>query len=94
VYPATTQAQAEPLDKRRREAHPERIEIGGELLLRQDILANEHGESERSINRRDPDGAPYIFLGGVKYRPKERYERFILSRIQQARPSHRRSVRR
>jgi hypothetical protein len=82
-----------PLDPRRREAHPERIIIASETFERNDIRARRLGMSERSVNRGDARGAPYIFLGGVKYRPVERHDAFILSGIQQRKPV-RRSVRR
>ena len=45
----------QPLDPRRRETHPERIEIGGEVLLRNDVQARQLGCSERSVNRGDKD---------------------------------------
>jgi hypothetical protein len=75
------------LDPRRREAHPERLEIGGETFIRNDLLAAELGISERSVNRGDRDGAPYVFIGGVKYRPKKRYHDFVLNSIQEHKPS-------
>jgi hypothetical protein len=75
-----------PLDPRRREAHPEHITIGGETFERNDIRARRLGMSERSVNRGDARGAPYVFLGGVKYRPVERHDQFILSGIQQRKP--------
>jgi hypothetical protein len=46
------------LDPRRRERRPERIEIGGEVLLRNDVQARQLGCSERSVDRGDKDGAP------------------------------------
>jgi hypothetical protein len=81
----TTQVQ--PLDKRDRRAHPERITIGGETFARNDIRAKELCMSERSLNRGDAQGAPYVFLGGIKYRPVERHDAFILASIQQRKPS-------
>jgi hypothetical protein len=84
----TTQAQ--PLDPRRREAHPERIAIGDENFERNDVRARNLHMSERSLNRGDRLGAPFIFLGGVKYRPVERHDAFILASIQVRRPSSRR----
>jgi hypothetical protein len=75
-----------PLDKRRRKARPERITIGGELLVRNDIRAKSLSMSERSLNRGDARGAPYVFLGGIKYRPVERHDAFILSGIQTRKP--------
>jgi hypothetical protein len=76
-----------PLDSRRREAHPERITIATETFERNDIRAKKLFMSERSLNRGDRRGAPYVFLGGVKYRPVERHDAFILASIQQRKPS-------
>ena len=36
--------------------------------------------------RGDRDGAPYRFFGGVKYRPRSRYEQFILNSIREGKP--------
>jgi hypothetical protein len=74
------------LDPRRRELHPERIEIGGEILLRNDVQAKRLGCSERSVNRGDKDGAPFVFIGAIKYRPEKRYAAFILNRVQEGKP--------
>jgi hypothetical protein len=74
------------LDPRRREVHPERITVGGEVFIRNDILAREQGESERSLNRGDKDGAPYRFFGGVKYRPQRLHAEFIMKAIQVRKP--------
>ena len=49
-------------------------------------MAEKHGVSERTVNRGDRDGAPYRFFGGVKYRPKGRYDQFILNSIRESRP--------
>jgi hypothetical protein len=78
--------QVQPLDSRRREAHPERITIGSETFERNDIRAKNLCMSERSLNRGDAQGAPYVFLGGVKYRPVERHDAFILGSIQVRKP--------
>jgi len=74
------------LDPRRREAHPERIVVGDETFVRNDKLAEEYGVSQRSIDRGDRAGATFRFIGGVKYRPKCRYDQFILNSIQEGRP--------
>jgi hypothetical protein len=68
--------------RRFRSDRPERMNIGGEQMVRNDIVARDEGEAERTLNRRDKDGAPYLYIGGVKYRPIERYHRFMLGRIQ------------
>jgi hypothetical protein len=68
-------------DRPRRSARPERIVIGGEEFARNDILADEQGVTERTVNRGDACGAPYIYLGGVKYRPVERYHRHLLEQV-------------
>jgi hypothetical protein len=80
-----------PLDKRDRRAHPERIAIGSETFERNDIRAKNLCMSERSLNRGDAQGAPYVFLGGIKYRPVERHHAFILSGIRARTPPRRRS---
>jgi len=82
------------LDPRHRERHPERIEIGGVVLVRNDVQARQLGVSERSIDRGDKDGAPFVFIGRIKYRPQQRYADFILSKIQEGRPRRRRRKRR
>ena len=74
------------LDPRRREAHPERITVGGETFIRNDILAREQGESERSLNRGDARGAPYRFFGRVKYRPQRLHAEFVMATIQMRKP--------
>lgn len=70
------------LDPRRREAHPERVSVGGETFIRNDIQAKQLGCSERSLNRGDKRGAPFVFLGGVKYRPEKGYAAFVMNSIQ------------
>jgi hypothetical protein len=68
---------------RRRSARPERIWIGGKEMVRNDIVAREQGGvTERAINRGDAKGAPYIIIGGVKYRPIEQYHQFLLGQVQ------------
>jgi hypothetical protein len=68
--------------RRFRSDRPERMMIGGEEMVRNDVLAREEGTTERTINRGDARGAPFIMLYGVKYRPIERYHRFMLAQIQ------------
>jgi hypothetical protein len=81
-----TNTEAQSLDPRDRRAHPETISIGGETFERNDVRAKKLHMSERSLNRGDAQGAPYIMLGGIKYRPVGRHDAFILSTIQQRRP--------
>jgi hypothetical protein len=81
-----TNTEAQPRDPRRREAHPEHIIAGGRTYERNDIAAKKYSESERSANRRDPKGAPYVFFGGVKYRPQPDYDNFIAGTIKQRKP--------
>jgi hypothetical protein len=71
----------QPMDKRRREMHPERITVGSKIYERNDIAAARLGETERTANKRDRDGAPFQYLGGVKYRPLPDWDEFILSGI-------------
>ena len=72
-----------PTKDRRRSARPERLWIGGVEFARNDVVAQQQGGiTERTINRGDKDGAPYIYIGGVKYRPIEQYHQFLLGRMQ------------
>jgi hypothetical protein len=76
----------QPLDPRDRRAHPEAITIGDEVFDRNDVSAKRYSESERSHNRRDREGAPYLMIAGIKYRPRGRLATHILSRIQTRKP--------
>ena len=77
------------LDPRRRELHPERVVIGDETFIRNDVQAKQLGCSERSVDRGDKHGAPFLFIGGIKYRPEKRYAAFIMDRIQERKPEPR-----
>jgi hypothetical protein len=69
-------------DTRRRATRPERLVIGGKEFVRNDVIAREQGLSERTLNRDDTVGAPFLMIGGVKYRPTDEYGAFVLGRIQ------------
>jgi len=73
---------ARPARDRRRSARPERMTIGGVEMVRNDVCAREQGTTERTINRGDARGAPYIYIAGVKYRPIEQYHQFLLGQMQ------------
>ena len=85
----------QPIDKRRREAHPERITVSSTTFERNDITAERLGETERTMNKRDRTGAPFQYFGGIKYRPLPDYDEHILSGIRRHQPEqpqrHRRS---
>lgn len=66
----------------RRAQRPERLTISGEEWVRNDIVAKEQGTTERTLNRGDAQGAPFTYVGGVKYRPERQYHEFLTSRIQ------------
>jgi hypothetical protein len=51
-------------------------------MVRNDVIAREKGEAERTTNRADADGAPYMYIAGVKYRPIKRYHQYLLGQIQ------------
>jgi hypothetical protein len=68
-------------ERRRREARPERITIGGEDFVRNDVVAEKYKTTERSINRGDMKGAPFLILHGVKYRPEDQYDEFLKAQI-------------
>lgn len=67
-----------------RQQRLEHIRVGDEEFERNDLTATRYGESERTVNRKDMLGAPYIYFAGVKYRPIQRYDAFILSQIKSA----------
>jgi hypothetical protein len=71
-----------PSGRRCRLTKPERIDIGSDELVRNDVLAAEKGMSERTMNRGDAQGAPFTFVAGVKYRPLRAYHEFLASLIQ------------
>jgi hypothetical protein len=69
--------------RRKRSEHPERIPLAdGEEAWRNDLVAKEDGTSERDLNRRDAEGAPYLYFANIKYRPINEYRDFKSSRIQ------------
>ncbi len=72
------------LNKRCKAQHPERIDLGdGCEAVRNDVRAKELGISERSLNRDDAKGAPFLYVGNVKYRPCPEHPRwFAANKIQ------------
>jgi hypothetical protein len=79
---------------RKREDRPERIDIEGDVLIRNDIIAAQQGGSERSLNRGDSKGAPFTFINGVKYRPERAYREYLAGQVQrQGQPPKRRGSR-
>lgn len=70
------------LDRRCRATHPERIAVGDDVFVRDDIMAAKCGVTTRTQTRGDAHGAPFTFLGGVKYRPERAYTDFLLSQVQ------------
>jgi hypothetical protein len=82
---------------RPRSERPERIPLGDDVLVRNDIVAATYGSSERALNRGDAAGAPHTFIAGCKYRPERGYQEFLTSQIQrrgQKRASKRAGARR
>jgi hypothetical protein len=82
----------ENVGRRKRGSKPERIPLGdGEEAWRNDIVASDFGESERTLNRMDKDGAPYLYCGGCKYRPINAFRAYRASLIKrQGQPPRRR----
>jgi hypothetical protein len=68
--------------RRGRTAHPERIPLNDDELLRNDLIARECGCSERSVNRGDANGAPFVLIAGIKYRPIKAYREYLAGRIE------------
>ena len=70
-----------PLKIDRRANRPQRIDIGDDELVRNDLIAKEQGTTERTLNRDDARGAPFTYVGGVKYRPIHAYKKFLAGKI-------------
>ena len=79
--------------QRRRALKPACIDIGSDDLIRNDIVATEDGVSERTLNRGDAKGDPFIYIGGVKYRPRRGHHEFRASQIQRRSQAPRRTRR-
>lgn len=82
VSTITTTIHPKNADAPRRAQRPERIDLGDDEGLRNDLVAREQGVSERTVNWGDAFGAPFIMIGGVKYRPIRAYRQFLTSQIQ------------
>jgi hypothetical protein len=80
------------MDRRCRAAKPERIDIGTDVLVRDDIFAKEKGVTTRTLGRDDAHGAPFTYHGSIKYRPEKQYHQYMASRIQVRKPPKRRAV--
>jgi hypothetical protein len=78
--PFNTEARAR--GRHPRSSRPERINLDGDEAVRNDLIAKEQGTSERTVNRGDADGAPFIYFGGVKYKPLKAYREYLSARIQ------------
>jgi hypothetical protein len=76
----STQA-TETLDPRSRLSRPERIAVGNDVLVRNDVLARELGVAVKTLNKDDDKDAPSIEVGGVKYRPQRGYREFLEGQI-------------
>jgi hypothetical protein len=88
----TNKTTVNKLNPRRREARPERIDIGSDILVRNDVIAAQYGMVPRTINKGDRQGAPYTMIAHCKYRPERAYGEFQASQIQ-AGPARRRGRR-
>jgi hypothetical protein len=74
------------IDVRCLEAHPERIVVGDETFVRDDVFARSRAQSRKTLSRQDALGMPYRFFGGVKYRPEKRADDFIIGTIKVHKP--------
>jgi hypothetical protein len=70
----------------KRSARPERIDLGEDVLIRNDVIAKEEGRSERDLNRGDKDGDPFTYVGNCKYRPQRGHREFMISKIRRLNP--------
>jgi len=70
-----------PRDGRCRVTRPERIDIGSDILIRNDVLAKAEGVSVRSLDSGDARGDPFTFIGGIKYRPLRGHQEYRANQI-------------
>jgi hypothetical protein len=80
-FAVSTPSKIKRRDRPRRSARPERITIAGKEFARNDVLAAEGGITERTLNRGDARGDPYLMLYGVKYRPVEEHAAYLLGKV-------------
>jgi hypothetical protein len=71
---------------RKRSTRPERIDIGTDILVRNDIFAASLGCSEKTLTRADKRGAPYAVINGCKYRPESGYNEYLAAGIVRLKP--------
>jgi hypothetical protein len=76
----------ENLDPRCRARRPDRVELGDDVAVRNDLVARQDGIAERTLNRYDGQGAPFIMIGGVKYRPERAYREWLAGRVVRRNP--------
>jgi hypothetical protein len=70
-----------------RASRPERINIGDDVAVRNDVIAKEQGASIRAVDRDDAKGAPFMYFAGVKYRPEKKYRKFLAGKVKTRRPA-------
>ena len=59
-----------------------RVELAnGTMLERDDIAQQKKGQSQRTAARQDKDGAPFVMIAGVKYRPQPHYDDYFVTKI-------------
>jgi hypothetical protein len=80
-------SQNQPIDVRRIEARPERIVVGDEVFIRDDVYARSRAQSRKTLSRQDALGMPYRFFSNVKYRPEKRADAFIIGTIKVQKPT-------
>lgn len=85
----------QPDDPRRRENRPERISLGEDELVREDLLAEEYRQTKQTMARHDKKGAPFVKIAGVRYRPRRGFQEYLASQIQHpnVKPTPRRASR-
>jgi hypothetical protein len=71
--------------KGQRRPPPERIELDGDTLLKDELWCDEvlGGATRRTAQRLDAEGCPYVVVRGYKYRPLNAGRAWLAGRIQQ-----------
>jgi hypothetical protein len=68
--------------RHRRDSKPEYVVIGDETFRRNDVAAAARAMCERTYNRHDKAGNPFIKLAGTKFRPERGEAEYFLSLVQ------------
>jgi hypothetical protein len=75
-------------DRQYRQGHraappPDRIEIGDEEFVRDEVFCDEvlAGCTRKTAKRYEAEGLPFLWIAGIKYRPLNEGKRWLTARV-------------